>query len=99
MPWCYCNSGGYGRFMERREQPLAESPDPADRQAEGSQPANRAVECVEDGLWFASTAEAGKAMDGSGAARKIRAACFDPEKVAFGRHWRWSDQEGPDGRG
>lgn len=87
MPYCYANGGGYGRFLERREQPLV-----VDMAASCSVPASRvrekgstgAVLCVETGETFMSAEVAGISV--GRAASSIKSAVNKGSECA-GRHW------------
>ena len=92
MPWCYCDSGGYGRFLERRSQPLSapeREPDPEPSKKTSHRP--RPVECVETRELYASPTAAAAAQPRCADGRKIRGACFRPETTAYGFHWRFAD--------
>lgn len=93
MPWCYGNSGGYGRFLERRSQPLdvpapKAEPEPAKKKSHRPRP----VECVESGEIYTSPSAAAAAQPRYADGRKIRGACQVPGKTAYGCHWRWADE-------
>ena len=92
MPWCYCDSGGYGRFLERRSQPLsAPDPEPGPEPSKKGSHRPRPVECVETRELYASPTAAAAAQPRCADGRKIRGACFRPETTAYGFHWRFAD--------
>lgn len=93
MPWCYGNSGGYGRYMERRTQPI-HGPDPEAARPKPKRPPNRSrpVECVEGGCVYPSAAAAARAISQTAGGSSIRSACAGKQQTAYGFHWRWADQ-------
>lgn len=92
MPWCYCDSGGYGRFMECRSQPLpAPTPEPKPDPSNKKSRRPRPVECVETGELYTSPTAAARAQPERVDGRKIRGACYHPDTTAYGFHWRFAD--------
>lgn len=81
MPYCYGNGGGYGRFLERREQQLATP-------KEG----RRAVVCVDTGEVYLSCNAAAQVMGGNSYMREsIRQCCNHERPEAYGLRWEWSE--------
>lgn len=78
MPYCYGNSAGYGRYMERREQPLA-----------NPEKGRRAVVCVETGEAYLNPTRAASVYRCEPSA--IRDCCDHKRPKAGGLSWEWSE--------
>lgn len=92
MPYCYGSGGGYGRFLERRPQPVVEPSKFESLPLVAMRNDMRPVVCVETGVVYGSVSEAAKAVIRHGQAtrtirQKITSAVCTGER-ANGFRWR-----------
>ena len=76
--YCYANSGGKGRYIERRAQP------PADPSKE-----RRAVVCVDSGEVYWNVTQAASVY--RCAPKTVRDCCEGKRERAGGQRWEWSE--------
>lgn len=92
MPYCYANGGGYGRFIERRPQPVVELSEVESLPLVAMRNDMRPVVCVETGVVYNSVSDAANAVVRHGqAARSIRqkiASAVSTGERANGFRWR-----------
>ena len=92
MPYCYANGGGYGRFIERRAQPVEVPSGPEALPLVSMRDSRRPLMCVETGAVYPPAAAAARAVLRCGQAertvkKKIVGAVVTGER-ANGYRWR-----------
>ena len=89
MPYCYGTGGGYGRYLERRKQPIGLAP------KKGLQPEERPVICKETGEVFDSAHKAEYFLTGRPGATgaTILRCCKGKASQACRMHWRFATSE------
>lgn len=89
MPYCYGTGGGYGRYLERREQPIGLEP------KKDVPPKERPVVCKETGEVFDSAQKAEYLLTSRPGATgaSILRCCNGKSSQACRMHWRFATAE------
>ncbi len=92
MPYCYATGGGYGRYLERRRQPIVELEKLEDLPLVKVRTKGAKIVCVETGAVYDNTLAAARAVGFHGqATAEVRRRIVESMRtggVANGYRWR-----------